>query len=268
MIHDFNLVCAACCPQSVWRACVYSTTYLARWHHPVASKRTWHLRNTLSCFFIWWLIFVPYQVCTAPKTWKQTGYRNMDCKIKGRPCCIGTKGRWDVVAETSFLWHHWLAGEPYCLIYLKMCLVFLCFMLQMWDHHTWLLQVYARLFSWRCYTLLPGVCLSVCASLCLFVPFWTPALLLCRSTVWMMCVGCCPFWTPTFQISFTVCGSRCSFMLGTHCTPHKHITEPPSHGLLRALKNITMICCALKTILLLKSTQTSLHSFFPFFCST
>lgn len=79
---------------------------------------TWHLRNTLSCFFIWWLIFVPYQVCTAPKTWKQTGYRNMDCKIKGRPCCIGTKGRWDVVAETSFLWHHWLAGEPYCLIYL------------------------------------------------------------------------------------------------------------------------------------------------------
>ncbi|TWW59805.1 Inactive rhomboid protein 2 [Takifugu flavidus] len=34
-----------------------------------------------------------WPVCTAPKKWKHTGYRHMDCNIKGRPCCIGTKGR-------------------------------------------------------------------------------------------------------------------------------------------------------------------------------
>ncbi|KAG7265604.1 hypothetical protein CRUP_005949 [Coryphaenoides rupestris] len=34
-----------------------------------------------------------WPVCTYPKKWNQTGYRHMDCKIKGRPCCIGTKGR-------------------------------------------------------------------------------------------------------------------------------------------------------------------------------
>ncbi|CAF92540.1 unnamed protein product, partial [Tetraodon nigroviridis] len=33
-----------------------------------------------------------WPVCTDPKEWKHTGYRHMDCNIKGRPCCIGTKG--------------------------------------------------------------------------------------------------------------------------------------------------------------------------------
>jgi len=33
------------------------------------------------------------QICTYPKTWNHTGYKHMDCTLKGRPCCIGTKGR-------------------------------------------------------------------------------------------------------------------------------------------------------------------------------
>uniref|UniRef100_A0A3Q3WS63 Inactive rhomboid protein n=1 Tax=Mola mola TaxID=94237 RepID=A0A3Q3WS63_MOLML len=33
-----------------------------------------------------------WPVCTFPKKWNHTGYRHMDCNIKGRPCCIGTKG--------------------------------------------------------------------------------------------------------------------------------------------------------------------------------
>lgn len=44
------------------------------------------------------------QVCTFPKRWNHTGYRHMDCNIKGRPCCIGTKGRWDMCSV------YWLQG--------------------------------------------------------------------------------------------------------------------------------------------------------------
>uniref|UniRef100_A0A3Q2QPQ0 Inactive rhomboid protein n=1 Tax=Fundulus heteroclitus TaxID=8078 RepID=A0A3Q2QPQ0_FUNHE len=32
-----------------------------------------------------------WPVCTYPRKWNNTGYRHMDCTIKGRPCCIGTK---------------------------------------------------------------------------------------------------------------------------------------------------------------------------------
>ncbi|TKS68826.1 Inactive rhomboid protein 2 [Collichthys lucidus] len=34
-----------------------------------------------------------WPVCTYPRKWNHTGLRHMDCNIKGRPCCIGTKGR-------------------------------------------------------------------------------------------------------------------------------------------------------------------------------
>ncbi|RXN15802.1 inactive rhomboid 2 [Labeo rohita] len=33
-----------------------------------------------------------WPICTYPKTWNHTGYKHMDCTLKGRPCCIGTKG--------------------------------------------------------------------------------------------------------------------------------------------------------------------------------
>lgn len=32
-----------------------------------------------------------WPMCTYPTAWNHTGYKHMDCKIKGRPCCIGTK---------------------------------------------------------------------------------------------------------------------------------------------------------------------------------
>uniref|UniRef100_A0A8P4KEQ6 Inactive rhomboid protein n=1 Tax=Dicentrarchus labrax TaxID=13489 RepID=A0A8P4KEQ6_DICLA len=40
-----------------------------------------------------------WQVCTYPKKWNHTGYRHMDCNIKGRPCCIGTKGRCEITTR-------------------------------------------------------------------------------------------------------------------------------------------------------------------------
>lgn len=44
-------------------------------------------------------------------------------------------------------------------------------------------------------------------------------LVLCRSTVWMMCVACCLSLTLMFQISFTASGSPSSSMLGMHKHP-------------------------------------------------
>ncbi|XP_062293049.1 inactive rhomboid protein 2-like [Scomber scombrus] len=40
-----------------------------------------------------------WPVCTLPKAWNHTGYRHMDCNIKGRPCCIGTKGRCEITTR-------------------------------------------------------------------------------------------------------------------------------------------------------------------------
>lgn len=35
----------------------------------------------------------PPQICTEQAKSNHTGFLHMDCQIKGRPCCIGTKGR-------------------------------------------------------------------------------------------------------------------------------------------------------------------------------
>ncbi|KAM9362594.1 inactive rhomboid protein 2-like [Symphorus nematophorus] len=40
-----------------------------------------------------------WPMCTSPKTWNHTGLRHMDCNIKGRPCCIGTKGRCEITTR-------------------------------------------------------------------------------------------------------------------------------------------------------------------------
>ncbi|XP_067315518.1 inactive rhomboid protein 2-like isoform X2 [Pseudorasbora parva] len=37
-----------------------------------------------------------WPICTYPKEWNHTGYKHMDCTLKGRPCCIGTKGRCEI----------------------------------------------------------------------------------------------------------------------------------------------------------------------------
>lgn len=47
------------------------------------------------------------------------------------------------------------------------------------------------------------------------VNFW-PLYWLCRFTVWMMCVVCCPSLILTFLIRFTVSGCLSSSMLGMH----------------------------------------------------
>ncbi|KAJ8399689.1 hypothetical protein AAFF_G00407940 [Aldrovandia affinis] len=36
-----------------------------------------------------------WPICTSPPK-NRTGYTHLDCKIKGRPCCIGTKGRCEI----------------------------------------------------------------------------------------------------------------------------------------------------------------------------
>ncbi|XP_053711743.1 inactive rhomboid protein 2-like [Synchiropus splendidus] len=63
-----------------------------------------------------------WPVCTSPKKWKHTGYRHMDCKIKARPCCIGTKGRCEITTREycTFMHGHFhedatLCSQVHCL---------------------------------------------------------------------------------------------------------------------------------------------------------
>lgn len=44
-----------------------------------------------------------FQICTYETKTNHTGFAHLDCEIKGRPCCIGTKGRW-VVAKGAPGW--------------------------------------------------------------------------------------------------------------------------------------------------------------------
>ncbi|XP_035985502.1 inactive rhomboid protein 2 [Fundulus heteroclitus] len=47
-----------------------------------------------------------WPVCTYPRKWNNTGYRHMDCTIKGRPCCIGTKGRCEITTREYCAFMH------------------------------------------------------------------------------------------------------------------------------------------------------------------
>uniref|UniRef100_A0A8C3B3K8 Inactive rhomboid protein n=1 Tax=Cyclopterus lumpus TaxID=8103 RepID=A0A8C3B3K8_CYCLU len=48
---------------------------------------------------VWLDDITQWPVCTFPKKWNHTGYRHMDCNLKGRPCCIGTKGRCEITTR-------------------------------------------------------------------------------------------------------------------------------------------------------------------------
>uniref|UniRef100_A0A671LD98 Inactive rhomboid protein n=1 Tax=Sinocyclocheilus anshuiensis TaxID=1608454 RepID=A0A671LD98_9TELE len=48
-----------------------------------------------------------WPICTYPKTWNHTGYKHMDCTLRGRPCCIGTKGRCEI---TTWEYCHFMRG--------------------------------------------------------------------------------------------------------------------------------------------------------------
>ncbi|CAL8328937.1 unnamed protein product [Lota lota] len=55
---------------------------------------------------IWPDDITKWPVCTFPQKWNQTGYRHMDCNIKGRPCCIGTKGGCEITTREYCTFMH------------------------------------------------------------------------------------------------------------------------------------------------------------------
>uniref|UniRef100_A0A8C5BIU2 Inactive rhomboid protein n=1 Tax=Gadus morhua TaxID=8049 RepID=A0A8C5BIU2_GADMO len=55
---------------------------------------------------IWPDDITKWPVCTLPQNWNQTGYRHMDCNIKGRPCCIGTKGGCEITTREYCTFMH------------------------------------------------------------------------------------------------------------------------------------------------------------------
>ncbi|XP_052456665.1 inactive rhomboid protein 2 isoform X1 [Carassius gibelio] len=56
---------------------------------------------------VWSDNITEWPICTYPKTWNHTGYKHMDCTLKGRPCCIGTKGRCEI---TTWEYCHFMRG--------------------------------------------------------------------------------------------------------------------------------------------------------------
>ncbi|KAA8595015.1 inactive rhomboid protein 2 isoform X1 [Etheostoma spectabile] len=67
-----------------------------------------------------------WPVCTYPKKWNHTGYRHMDCNIKGRPCCIGTKGRCEITTREYCSFMHGYFHEDATLCSQVHCLDDVC----------------------------------------------------------------------------------------------------------------------------------------------
>lgn len=67
-----------------------------------------------------------WPLCTYPKSWNHTGYRHMDCKIKGRPCCIGTKGRCEITTREYCSFMHGYFHEDATLCSQVHCLDDVC----------------------------------------------------------------------------------------------------------------------------------------------
>ncbi|XP_029006486.1 inactive rhomboid protein 2 [Betta splendens] len=67
-----------------------------------------------------------WPVCTYPKQWHHTGYRHMDCHIKGRPCCIGTKGRCEITTREYCSFMHGYFHEEATLCSQVHCLDDVC----------------------------------------------------------------------------------------------------------------------------------------------
>uniref|UniRef100_A0A8C5H2P3 Inactive rhomboid protein n=1 Tax=Gouania willdenowi TaxID=441366 RepID=A0A8C5H2P3_GOUWI len=67
-----------------------------------------------------------WPICTFPKKWNHTGYRHMDCKIKGRPCCIGTKGRCEITTREYCTFMHGYFHEDATLCSQVHCLDDVC----------------------------------------------------------------------------------------------------------------------------------------------
>uniref|UniRef100_A0A3Q1GUE0 Inactive rhomboid protein n=1 Tax=Acanthochromis polyacanthus TaxID=80966 RepID=A0A3Q1GUE0_9TELE len=67
-----------------------------------------------------------WPVCTYPQKWNHTGYRHMDCNIKGRPCCIGTKGRCEITTREYCSFMHGYFHEEATLCSQVHCLDDVC----------------------------------------------------------------------------------------------------------------------------------------------
>ncbi|XP_037546527.1 inactive rhomboid protein 2 [Nematolebias whitei] len=75
---------------------------------------------------IWPDDITQWPVCTDPKQWNHTGYRHMDCDIKGRPCCIGTKGRCEITTREYCSFMHGYFHEEATLCSQVHCLDDVC----------------------------------------------------------------------------------------------------------------------------------------------
>ncbi|XP_028255325.1 inactive rhomboid protein 2-like [Parambassis ranga] len=67
-----------------------------------------------------------WPICTQPREWNQTGFRHMDCTIKGRPCCIGTKGRCEITTREYCSFMHGYFHEEATLCSQVHCLDDVC----------------------------------------------------------------------------------------------------------------------------------------------
>ncbi|XP_068583344.1 inactive rhomboid protein 2-like [Cebidichthys violaceus] len=75
---------------------------------------------------VWLDDITQWPVCTFPKKWNHTGYRHMDCNIKGRPCCIGTKGRCEITTREYCSFMHGYFHEEATLCSQVHCLDDVC----------------------------------------------------------------------------------------------------------------------------------------------
>ncbi|XP_037328727.2 inactive rhomboid protein 2-like [Pungitius pungitius] len=75
---------------------------------------------------IWSDDITHWPVCTFPKKSNHTGYRHMDCNIKGRPCCIGTKGRCEITTREYCSFMHGYFHEEATLCSQVHCLDEVC----------------------------------------------------------------------------------------------------------------------------------------------
>ncbi|XP_023675751.1 inactive rhomboid protein 2 [Paramormyrops kingsleyae] len=75
---------------------------------------------------IWPDDITQWPICTFPRKWNHTGYRHMDCSIKGRPCCIGTKGRCEITTREYCTFMHGYFHEEATLCSQVHCLDDVC----------------------------------------------------------------------------------------------------------------------------------------------
>ncbi|XP_030638094.1 inactive rhomboid protein 2-like [Chanos chanos] len=75
---------------------------------------------------VWPEDITQWPICTFPKKWNHTGYRHMDCTIKARPCCIGTKGRCEIATRDYCTFMHGYFHEEATLCSQVHCLDDVC----------------------------------------------------------------------------------------------------------------------------------------------